>query len=216
MFVYWCLLMSIDVYWCLLMFVDVYSVICSDLRIVLICPGAQDIDVHDFAFEYWELWISFRGAVKMFFLQGVHRSSRLARASIQDRLPSAKLHRSRAEHVCGLAGDRDSLPRWGTAVEKSRVCRPKNLAFMKSQRFSIFFHGFLDWELVFVFSCFSARTLSLFPAQPFSWQSPRRARPPHCFTGQEKCRKGTGADVVTLINMEISTNGDTPIAGWFK
>ena len=78
--VYWCLLMFIDVYWCLLMFIDVYSVICSDLRIMLICPGTQDIDVHDFVFEYWELWISFRGAVKMFFLQGVHRSSRLARA----------------------------------------------------------------------------------------------------------------------------------------
>jgi hypothetical protein len=34
--------------------------------------------------------------------------------------------------------------------------------------------------------------------------------------GRKSAGKGTGADVVTMINMEISTNGDTPIAGWFK
>ena len=183
--VYWCLLrffMFIDVYWCLLMFIDVYSVICSDLRIVLICPGAQDIDVHDFAFEYWELWISFRGAVKMFFLQGVHRSSRLARA-IDSGPPSLREATPIRTRACLWLGW------WQGLTSQMGDGSGKKVEFMKSQRFSIFFHGFLDWELVFVFFMFSARTLSLFPAQPFSWQSPRRARPPHCFTGQEKCRK---------------------------
>ena len=158
--VFLCLLMSIDVYWCLLMSIDVYWCLFCNMFWFTNCVNLSG------RARYWCAWFCLWVLRTMNFIKGCSKdvlSSR--RSSIQS---SGKGHRSRTAFPPRSYTDREQSMSVAWLVTGTHFPdggrQWKKVEFMKSQRFSIFFHGFLDWELVFVFFMFLRQDAQLVPS----------------------------------------------------